>query len=388
MSVRTPLPCCLVLLLVSPVPAAEPAPFRFPAGKHGASAELKFINSLPVLTVAGTPEEIGTSIGTLALKPGARVLEYPRDLLALRKGTFLWGMFVRAGKGMLKSFPDDHKKELEAIVKGAKADRDRVIAGNTFFDLAKMFACSAVLVEKDRSSTGGTLLGRNLDYPSLGYSHQYSLVTIYRPKGKLAFVSVGFPGLVGVLSGMNEAGLALGVLEVLDMKGNDPSFDAKGTPYAVCLRRVLEQARTIDQAKKLLEGMRRTTMINVAIADRHEVAVLEITPKKVVKRRSQRGMCATTNHFNSLELKPEKGINVQRSFERYAHLAEAGTWKEKVTVADLGKQLDAVNLGTHTLQTMIFEPATLKLHLGIGKVPASKGPLRKLDLAELLKPAK
>src|SRR6185312_9730081 len=115
--------------------------------------------------------------------------------------------------------------------------------GNTFFDLKKSFACSAVLIDKDKSATGGPLLGRNLDYPSLGYIHRYSLVTVYRPKGKLAFAAVTFPGLVGVLSGMNEAGLCLGVLEVFDIKPGEPYFDAAGTPYALCLRRVLEKAR-------------------------------------------------------------------------------------------------------------------------------------------------
>ena len=34
---------------------------------------------------------------------------------------------------------------------------------------------------------------------------------------------------------------------------------------------------------------------------------------------------------------------------------------------------------------MVFEPATLKLHLAIGEIPASRGKLRTLDLAPLFK---
>ncbi len=214
----------------------------------------------------------------------------------------------------------------------------------------------------------------------------YSLVTVYRPKGKLAFVAVGFPGLVGVLSGMNEEGLALAVLEVFATKLDGPKFDGKGVPYAVCLRRVLEKARTIDEAKKLLEGMPRTTNINVAIADTRETAVLEITPKRVVKRSSKGEVCIATNHFTTPELKPENPVNLNRSFERYDRLAEVIAWKGKVDLTDLAKQLDAVNLGSFTLQTMIFEPATLRLHLAIGTVPSSRGPMRRLDLADLLRP--
>src|SRR5262245_26437633 len=292
---KPPLPC-LALVLLSTVGYAE-EPFRFPVAKHGAEATLTYVGNVPVLQVAGSPAEIGTTVGTLALKPGSRVLGYPRELLRLRKVEGLWNYFKGSGKALYKQFPEASREELEAIVTGAGAERDLVIAGNTFFDLKKVVLCSAVLVEPSRSATGGTMLARNLDYPSLGYIHQYSLVTVYRPKGKLAFAAVGFPGLVGVLSGINEAGLCLGVLEVFDAKEGETHFDNKGIPYGICLRNALEEARTIDEAKALLEKVRRTTTINVAIADAKEVAVLEVSPSRVVKRPGARGVCVTTNHF-------------------------------------------------------------------------------------------
>ena len=37
-------------------------------------------------------------------------------------------------------------------------------------------------------------------------AHQHSLVTVYRPEGKHAFVSIGFPGLVGCVSGLDGQG--------------------------------------------------------------------------------------------------------------------------------------------------------------------------------------
>ena len=191
---------------------------------------------------------------------------------------------------------------------------------------------------------------------------------------------------MGVLSGMNEAGLALGVLEVFDITVGEQSFDARGIPYGLCLRQVLEQAKTIDEAKKVLEGLRRTTTINVAIADRREVAVLEISPKHIVKRSSARGVCVTANHFCCKELKPEKPVNIDQSFERFARLEEVRSREGKVGPEDLRKQLDRTNLGSLTLQTMCFEPATLRLHLSIGKVPASRHRMQTVDLRELLRP--
>jgi hypothetical protein len=52
-----------------------------------------------------------------------------------------------------------------------------------------------------------------MDYLGLGYLHEYTLVTVYRPRGKRAFVAVGYPGMVGVVSGINDAGLAVTALE-------------------------------------------------------------------------------------------------------------------------------------------------------------------------------
>jgi hypothetical protein len=376
----------LVCACLSLPPAAlrGAGPFRFPEGRLGASAELKYRGGLPVLVVGGTPEEMGRAAGVLALKPGARVLEYPRELLKLHNVDKLWDVFVQAGNGMFRQFPPDYQKELGAMVQAAGVARDPVVAGNTFFDLKKIMACSALLVGKDRSATGGPLLGRNLDYPSLGYVEHYSLVTVYRPAGKHAFASVGFPGLAGCLSGMNDAGLSLAVHEVFDVKAGEPNFNARGIPYALCNRKVLEECTTIAEAQKLLEGLPRTCTINLAVADRSGVAVFEVTPRHVVRRSPEKDTCTCTNHFCSAALRPARPVDVMRSFERFASLERVRSWPDKVRPEDMRRELDAVNLGDLTLQTMVFEPATLRLHLSAGTVPASRGPLRTLDLAPLL----
>jgi isopenicillin-N N-acyltransferase like protein len=373
----------LALLCLFPAVTQAAGPFRFPEARDG-KAELKYVNGVPVLTVGGTAEEIGRAVGTLAVKPGARVLEYPRDLLKIFSAERVMDWFVKGGNGMFRQFPPEYQQELEAMVRAAGVAREPVVVGNTFFDLKKVVACSAVLVQAPRSATGGPLLARNLDYPSLGYIHQYSLVTVYRPAGKHAFASIGFPGLVGCLSGINDAGLSLGVLEVFDVKAGEPSFNAKGVPYALCLRKVLEECTTIDEAQKLLQRLPRTTTINLAIADRDYVAAFEITPGHVVRRDATDNACVCTNHFCAPALKPEEPVDVNASFERFESLEKVRE-AAKVTPDDLRQHLHTTNMGDLTLQTMVFEPATLKLHLSIGPRPATRGPLRTIDLAPLLK---
>lgn len=361
---------------------ASGEPFKYPEKKSG-KGELKYINSLPVLMVEGKPDEIGGQVADLACKPGEKILDYPKDLLKRFKTEFAWNMFVKAGTGMLKQFPDDHLKELEAMAK-AGVNREQLVVGNTIFDIKKSLACSAQVVEADRSATGKVLVGRNLDYPSLDYAHEYSLVTIYKTDGKHAFAAIGFPGLVGCLSGMNDAGLCLGVLEIYTVKEGTKRFDEKGTPYMLCYRRLLEECTTVAEAEKLLKSMKRTTLNCLVVADKDGGAVFEISPEDVVVRKSTEGQCSCTNHFCTKEMKPEKQENLFRSVDRFKTL-EKTRELQKVDVAEMHKALHACSHKGSTMQTMVFEPSELKLHLAIGKVPASEGELKTLELAPLFK---
>jgi predicted choloylglycine hydrolase len=382
-----PLAAVLLASLLALVASAARAdePYRYPAGKLPNGAELKYINDVPVLTAAGGPDDIGAAVGGLALKPASRILSYTRDLLKASDSDESWPLFVGAGRGMLRHFPADHRKEMDAIARSSGADPDVVTVANTMFDIKSTFGCSALMIEPSRSATGGVLFGRNLDYPSLGYVHEYTLVTVYRPAGKHAFVSVGFPGLVGVLSGMNDAGLCLAILEVTDAKDGEPHFDPQGVPYALCHRRLLEECTTIEEAKKLLESMHRTTLLNLAVADRTGTAVFEVTPKHVAMRRGVDGICTCTNHFCTDAVKAADPVDRDDSMERLETLDKTRGWKNKIGIEDLHKQMHKVNQGDQTLETMVFDPQNQRLYLAFGKLPSSAGELHEVDLAPLFK---
>ncbi len=366
----------LVLFAVFGIPAVARSdePFRYPEAKHG-KGELKYRNGVPVLTVEGTPEEIGEQVAVLAAKPAERLFRYPKEVLKEIKAEFAYPLLTRTGKLMLPQFPDDYRKELDAFVK-AGFDRDLLIVANTMFDIQKLFACSSLVVDPDRSATKGSLLARNLDFVTLGYLQDYSLVTVYRPAGKKhAFVSVGFPGIIGCLSGMNETGLSLAVLEVYSSNDGALKFDPKGVPYAMCYRRILEECSTVEEAKKLLESMKRTTMTNLAICDKKGGGVLEITPKSLVFRPAAQSLSLCTNHFCSPELAVENQPNTFQTLDRFASLEKTRDLT-KIGIEDLHQQLHAANLGECTLQTMVFEPATLTIHVAFGKCPTSALPLK------------
>ncbi len=368
---RARFPVAGLLCLLCALTLQAKQPFRFPEGKVGDYGKLTYIKGIPVLVVSGTPEQMGTAIGKLALKPAIKVLNYPRDVLKEFWAGFLWNRVLSIGRKMYNRFPAHYKSELEAMIKASGASRDNVIAGNTLFDIKKIVNCSALMVTGERSATKGPLLGRNLDYPSLGYIQKYSLVTIYKPKGKHAWVSIAFPGLGGCISGMNDAGLTVAVLESFKTRPNEGGkFNSMGMPYALCYRTLLEECTTIEEAKKKLESLPRTTIMNLVVADRKNVGVFEISPKSVIYRKDNNGICACTNHFES-ELKGEKQPNIGDTFGRFRFLEKSRASKKPITIEHIHKKLHYVSFADLTLQTMVFEPKTLKLHLALGASPSA-----------------
>jgi isopenicillin-N N-acyltransferase-like protein len=351
--------------------------FQYEAAEFG-KARLQYIDGLPVLELEGSPAEMGRQAAALTSRAAKQLIGYPKRLATARAGKRGWAKVEKTGRPLLANFPPHHKEELEAFARQAGIDAGTVAVANVMVDVYRVFGCSSLLVEPQRSATGGMLFGRNLDFHSLGIIHKYTIVTVYRPTGKHAFASVGFPGLVGCLSGMNDVGLALAVHEVLTTRDGSPMLDKRGTPYALCFRRILEECTTIEEAEQLLKQMKRTTRLNLALCDREHAGVLEITPKNVVLRRSEGGICACTNHFRTATL---TGHIPQ--CRRYKTLREIGG-DDKLDVSFVAKKLHAVNMGQLTLQTMIFEPKSLKLHLAIGTRPSSQERLKEVDLSKFL----
>lgn len=366
-------------------------PFRYPEAQYK-KAELRHIHGIPMLFVEGLAEEIGEQIAVLALKPARRLLDYPKDLLKqqlpieekLRQ--IIWDKLLQKGELLFRNFPEHHRAEFEAIAK-AELDRNRLLAANTLFDLKNLdlhdlFGCSSLIINAERSKTGKPLFGRNLDFFSCGYLHEYTLVTVYQPKEKRAFVSIGFPGIIGCFSGMNDRGLTVASHEVFTRTG-DRKFNPNGIPFALCYRRLLEECRTVKEACGLLENTARTTSTILGLCDREGGVVLEVTPDKVVRRSSTNGFCACTNHFTSDEFAAKKQPNTYKTVDRLKNLQEfAG--EKRLGITELQERLHSVNQDDLTLQTMIFEPDRLKLHLAIGKGPASGHEMKTLELASYM----
>jgi len=355
--------------------------FRYQEVSHD-GAWFRYFGNIPVLSLSGTPEQMGRQQGKLGATIAEGLLSYPKELLETigRKGG--WTAHLEIAQKMRAQFPPDHLAELEALAKTANLPEQVLLGANILADAYRArIGCSSLIVEASRSKTGGPLFGRNLDFYALGKLHQYSLVIVYRPMGKHAFASVGFPGLLGCISGMNDAGLALAVHESPASADGSPLFNPDGVPYGLLFRRILEECTSVEEAIKLVQSAKRTTLLNLALCDRRTHAIVEMTPRTVEVRREPDGICVCTNHFRTDRLR------FVTYCPRYERLILAKKL-DRLGLEEVAAKMHQANQGPLTIQTMIFEPAALRLHLSLGKPPTSARPLEKLELGPLFRPPK
>ena len=372
----------LVLLLAAPLWAADPKPV-FKEGKHN-GGELKFVDGVPVVTVSGTPAEIGEQLGELIGKNATDpnpVLDDFLDAVKL-KGTL--PILKKLSGSLQKGFPADHLGEMEALAKQAGYELDVLLVSNTIYDLSSsMMGCSTLVLDKTRTADGKLLFGRLFDWvPSKGLPER-AVVIVCKPKGKRAFASVTLAPITGVISGMNDAGLCVTLNEIALKSAKDKSkFDWEGVPTLLAFRRVLEECETVAEAEKLLRDMKRTTTACMTVADAKGGAVFEISPKSVEVRTPTNGMLGCTNTFVS------EGLGTATKVcPRFEKLKETEKGDSKLSVNDVFDRLDGVNQKKGTIQAMVFEPADRKLHLklGDGKESATKSKAVVLDLGKLMK---
>lgn len=349
----------------------------FPTGQHGAG-ELRYIDGVPVLTLQGSPQEMGDQFGQLAVKGAPDLNGLLSRFLEDHKQTSRYPLLALLALKLKGNLPSHLVEELAAVAKAGEFEEAKVVFANMLADLTSGLGCSTLVVEPGRSQTGGPLLGRNFDWlPTRGLT-EHTLVAIYRGTGKRAFAAVTITPITGVISGMNDAGLSVTLNEIQLRHVRDRSqFNWKGLPLMSLFRQVLEECTTVAEAEKLIQGTPRTTSCCMTICDRNGGAVLEITPSRVELRPPVNGIDCCTNHFRSA------GLGSDASCWRYAKLCPLEKTNQLLGVAEVFHCLDQVHQGKNTLQSMVFEPRERVLHLKYGDGPATRLKAVRLALGPL-----
>ena len=330
------------------------------------------VGGIPILELEGAPEALGRAQGKLVEKEAAALMRFFLNPAAMMSG----------GLPKLKSealklepqIPKRYRKEMKALAEATGREYEEVLTGVAFPDVYRGGGCSTLAVTGPAAEGGRTLLARNLDFFTCGVLDKYGLVVVFRPEGYHAFVSVTWPSLLGVLSGMNEKGLCCAVMEV---RSGIRRYD--GMPTTLLFRRLLEEADTVDEALKIVGKSRRVVSNNLMLVDRKgTLAVAEIGPGRLEVRRATEGVVFSTNHHR-------EGREFAPRCRRYGALTRFTKANHgKLDAEKLEEALHLVNQGKISVQSMIFDPTALTLDLSMGALPSTKGPFRRLHLAGAL----
>jgi isopenicillin-N N-acyltransferase like protein len=314
--------------------------------------------SIPVGDFSGDPIQLGTEHGK---RFDDQIVDlYNNYLLPQLQGNVGVEARVAAAEFELYMTPDQ-RAETGALAQAVGLNTYDAVLAQCYLDLLPVTQCSTIALPASASPDHVARMARNLDFDSGEILGSRSVLIIYHPTGKYQFAAIGWPGMIGVLSGMNEYGLCLANMEV-----DRPFRPPTAMPYTLLYRTILEQCRTVDEAIDLLKRSGRQSANNLMLMDAFgNRAVAEITPESVVVRRGQPGAALiSTNH--------QRGQDADSPGRcwRYDSLHKAAQREfGRIKVPSLEKMLANIVQGNHgymTLQAMVFEPANRIVYLATG----------------------
>jgi isopenicillin-N N-acyltransferase like protein len=241
----------------------------------------------------GTPEQIGTEQGRLNY-----------DLMVENERS-LWGDFSHyvpfwPARALIMDLsrvrfrhvdlgmPEARRREIAAQARAFSPDPfddklptyQRMVFLHSLYDIALSFehspliGCSTFMLGPGATKDGHTLLARAFDFEAGDVFDRSKAVFFVREENKIPFASVAWPGLIGVMSGMNAEGVAA---VVHGGRARDPS--SVGEPVAFMLRDMLQNAHDTSEAVAILKGQSVMVSHIVIVADaKGHLAVVERAP--------------------------------------------------------------------------------------------------------------
>lgn len=215
-----------------------------------------------VVTLWGTPEQIGTAHGQLLRTEARRCIDSVMNTFAvaslIRTGRWFRHDLEEAWARLSPHIPERHLAETRAMAVAIGCDPHRLEVLNVFPEL---FHCSGFAVMNSATSDGRLYHGRVLDYMTTIGLQDAATTFLIRPSGYQGFATVGYAGFTGSVSGMNVSSISLGEM------GGRGEGNWDGVPMATLMRRALEECDTLAEVIKLWTESPRTCEYYYVFAD-------------------------------------------------------------------------------------------------------------------------
>jgi hypothetical protein len=307
---------------------------------------------------------------------------------------FLKFVVVWMNRKMDKHVPLEYQREIYGVSLAASADFRfigpdylRFLNYHAAHDIGhalqnmNLVACTAFGVKGERSEDGHLLVGRNFDFSMGDDFARNKIVAFYAPEKGYRFASVTWGGMIGVVSGMNERGLAV----TLNAAKSGMPTSSK-TPTSILARRILQYAGTIDEAYAIA-GESETFVAEsflISSARDHRTVVIEKSPDKMDMYDPGGDVIILTNHFQG-DLFKDSELTIQNKREgaslyRWERARELLEKKEKHDVHSFarvlrdryGKGDQPIGMGNERAvnqlvahHSIIFKPDQLKMWVSV-----------------------
>ena len=306
------------------------------------------------LFVEGNPYQIGLNTGLLTenlfkTQEGAFLSKIDDLVPSKFKQYLLRKVLAFYNRKMYLHIPEAYKSEILGLSKYASNEYNHIAEnylrvmylhgahdiGHAMQDLM-LVGCSSFAAWGNKTEDGQLLIGRNLDFYAGDDFAKNKIIAFVNPTDGHKFMSVTWPGMIGVVSGMNEHGLTV----TINAGKSKIPWIAK-TPISILTREILQHASTIDEAIAIAK--KRQVFVSESIfigsAKDKKAITIEVSPKNFgVYQVENTNQLICTNHFQSDAYTEDKNnlkaIAESHSQYRYERLEELISATEKLTVQD------------------------------------------------------
>ncbi|AZB00499.1 acyl-CoA--6-aminopenicillanic acid acyl-transferase [Chryseobacterium joostei] len=195
--------------------------------------------------------------------------------------------------------------------------------GHAMQDLA-MVGCTSLAVWNENTEDGDLLIGRNFDFYVGDDFSKNKLVEFVEPEDGIPYMSVSWPGMIGVVSGMNKEGITV----TINAGKSKIPLTAK-TPISLVTREILQYAKNIDDAIAIAKKRKVFVSESILVGSAHDknAVIIEVSPKNFgIYKVENTSKVFCTNHFQSdtykNDARNQKQIKESHSAYRYEKLQE------------------------------------------------------------------
>jgi hypothetical protein len=305
---------------------SQPAPGAAPVLSYNGST-LQWLGGIAVLRTQGESHAIGAAHGRLLapqIAPVIRAAKPSIEATVTDEGMF-GGLTHNMRLAWRWRFIDDglsdaDRRVIAGITRGAGASGfplrfEDVLRSQAVLDVGApsrrsgeaerhSLAHSLTVIGQQAQTPARVWIGRTFALSGLddGGDSAVPVVRIVKPTGKIAWASLGWPGQAGVVTGVNAQGIAV---MVDPARTGDVRPTRSARPVAMLARAILEQAKTLDEAIKLVELTPTLGAAVIVLVDgtSGKWVVVERTPSKAIVERKPKsaafGDLLTTNALAS-----------------------------------------------------------------------------------------